>query len=31
MIHPDDGSSESWTAAGNPDIMRATFEGWEPR
>ncbi|KAG1767425.1 FAD/NAD(P)-binding domain-containing protein [Suillus occidentalis] len=31
MIHPDDGSEESWTAKGNTDKMRAEFAGWEPR
>ncbi|KAH7097994.1 FAD/NAD(P)-binding domain-containing protein [Auriculariales sp. MPI-PUGE-AT-0066] len=31
LIHPDDGSVESWTAAGSADKMRADFAGWEPR
>ncbi|KII92656.1 hypothetical protein PLICRDRAFT_480035 [Plicaturopsis crispa FD-325 SS-3] len=31
MLHPDDGSVESWTAEGSADKMRADFQGWEPR
>ena len=31
LIHPDDGSVESWTAEGSAEKMRADFEGWEPR
>ncbi|EPQ57084.1 FAD/NAD P-binding domain-containing protein [Gloeophyllum trabeum ATCC 11539] len=31
MIHPDDGSVESWTAEGSADKMRSHFIGWEPR
>src|SRR5271154_1454484 len=31
MLHPDDGSVESWTAEASADKMRADFEGWEPR
>ncbi|EJU02716.1 FAD/NADP-binding domain-containing protein, partial [Dacryopinax primogenitus] len=31
LLHPDDGSVESWTAEGSADKMRADFEGWEPR
>ncbi|KAI0631870.1 FAD/NAD-P-binding domain-containing protein [Trametes polyzona] len=31
LIHPDDGSVESWTAEGNADKMRADFADFEPR
>ena len=31
MLHPDDGSVESWTAEACANKMRAEFEGWEPR
>ncbi|KZW01800.1 FAD/NAD(P)-binding domain-containing protein [Exidia glandulosa HHB12029] len=31
LLHPDDGSVESWTAEGSADKMRADFAGWEPR
>ncbi|KAL5485549.1 hypothetical protein ACEPAI_8192 [Sanghuangporus weigelae] len=31
MIHPDDGSVESWTAEGSADKMRAEFAGWDRR
>lgn len=31
LLHPDDGSVESWTAEGSSDKMRADFAGWEPR
>jgi len=31
MVHPDDGSVESWTAEGSADKMRADFKGWEPK
>ena len=31
LIHPDDGSVESWNAEGSADKMRADFVGWEPR
>ncbi|EJD02574.1 FAD/NAD-binding domain-containing protein [Fomitiporia mediterranea MF3/22] len=31
LIHPDDGSVESWTAEGSAEKMRADFAGWEPR
>ncbi|KAN0091583.1 hypothetical protein V8E55_005149 [Tylopilus felleus] len=31
LVHPDDGSVESWTAEGSADKMRADFVGWEPR
>jgi len=31
LIHPDDGSVESWTAEGSADKMRADFAGWDPR
>lgn len=31
MVHPDEGSVESWTAEGSADKMRADFVGWEPR
>ncbi|KAF9227012.1 FAD/NAD(P)-binding domain-containing protein [Gyrodon lividus] len=30
LVHPDDGSVESWTAEGSADKMRADFVGWEP-
>jgi len=31
LVHPDDGSIESWTATGDPDKMRRDFEDFEPR
>ena len=31
MLHPDDGSVESWTAEGSADKMRADFADFEPR
>ncbi|GJJ14116.1 hypothetical protein Clacol_008373 [Clathrus columnatus] len=31
LIHPDDGSVESWTAQGSADKMRKDFEDFEPR
>ncbi|KAI5117861.1 hypothetical protein M0805_007704 [Coniferiporia weirii] len=31
LIHPDDGSVESWTAEGSAEKMRADFADWEPR
>lgn len=31
LLHPDDGSVESWSAEGSADKMRADFDGWEPR
>jgi len=31
MAYPDDGSTESWTAEGDPDQMRSLVAGWEPR
>ncbi|EJD42354.1 FAD/NAD(P)-binding domain-containing protein [Auricularia subglabra TFB-10046 SS5] len=31
LLHPDDGSVESWTAEGSADKMRADFANWEPR
>jgi len=31
LLHPDDGSVESWTAEGSSEKMREDFEGWEPR
>lgn len=31
MIHPDDGSVESWTAEGSADKLRADFEDYDPR
>ncbi|KDQ55785.1 hypothetical protein JAAARDRAFT_37206 [Jaapia argillacea MUCL 33604] len=31
MVHPDDGSVESWTAEGSADKLRADFAGFEPR
>ncbi|KAI9458997.1 hypothetical protein HD554DRAFT_2298655 [Boletus coccyginus] len=31
LLHPDDGSVDSWTLEGSADKMRADFVGWEPR
>lgn len=31
MLHPDNGSVESWTAEGSAEKMKADFVGWEPR
>ncbi|KAH9940626.1 hypothetical protein B0H21DRAFT_575727 [Amylocystis lapponica] len=31
MLHPDDGSVESWTAEGSADKMREDFADFEPR
>ncbi|KAF8581960.1 FAD/NAD(P)-binding domain-containing protein [Ramaria rubella] len=31
LLHPDDGSVESWTAAGSADKMRKDFADFEPR
>ncbi|KAH9850511.1 FAD/NAD-P-binding domain-containing protein [Lenzites betulinus] len=31
LIHPDDGSIESWTAEGSAEKMRADFADFEPR
>ena len=31
LVHPDDGSVESWTAEGSADKMRADFADYEPR
>ncbi|ETW76283.1 hypothetical protein HETIRDRAFT_156655 [Heterobasidion irregulare TC 32-1] len=31
LLHPDDGSVESWTAEGSADKMRADFKDFEPR
>ncbi|KAI8976310.1 FAD/NAD-P-binding domain-containing protein [Trametes punicea] len=31
LVHPDDGSVESWTAEGSADKMRADFADFEPR
>ncbi|KAG9012944.1 hypothetical protein FRB90_006426, partial [Tulasnella sp. 427] len=31
LLHPDDGSVESWQAEGSADKMRADFEGWDPK
>nr|WJQ78195.1 4-hydroxybenzoate decarboxylase [Panus rudis] len=31
MLHPDDGSVESWTAEGSAEKMRADFADFEPR
>lgn len=31
MAHPDDGSTESWTAEASTEKMREDFKGWEPR
>ena len=30
LIHPDDGSVESWTEEGSGDKMRADFADFEP-
>lgn len=31
LLHPDDGSIESWTAEGSADEMRHEFNDFEPR
>ena len=31
LVHPDDGSVESWTAEGSADKMRMAFADFEPR
>lgn len=31
LLHPDDGSVESWTAEGSADKMRQDFDDFEPR
>lgn len=31
LVHPDDGSVESWTAEGSAEKMRADFAGWDSR
>jgi len=31
LLHPDDGSVESWTAEGSGDKMRSDFSDFEPR
>ena len=31
LLHPDDGSVESWDAEGSADKMRKDFEGWDPK
>ena len=31
LLHPDDGSVESWTEEGSGDKMRADFADFEPR
>ena len=31
LLHPDDGSVESWTAEGSADKMREDFADFEPR
>ena len=31
MLHPDDGSVESWTAEGSAEKMRADFADYDPR
>ena len=31
LVHPDDGSVESWTAEGSADKMRHDFDDFEPR
>lgn len=31
MIHPDEGSTESWTSEASTEKMRQDFVGWEPR
>jgi len=31
FVPTDDEMKESWSAPGNPDVLRAEFEGWDPR
>lgn len=31
LLHPDDGSVESWEAQGSADRMREDFAGWDPK
>lgn len=31
LLHPDNGSVESWTAEGSADRMREDFADFEPR
>ncbi|KAG8931268.1 hypothetical protein FRC02_002990 [Tulasnella sp. 418] len=31
LLHPDDGSVESWQAEGSAEKMRADFRGWDPK
>ena len=31
FVPADEEMKESWSAAGNPDVLRAEFEGWDPR
>ena len=31
LLHPDDGSVESWRGEGDPDKMREDFADFEPR
>ncbi|KAG8899719.1 hypothetical protein FRB99_006468 [Tulasnella sp. 403] len=31
LLHPDDGSVESWQAEGSADKMRSDFAGWDPK
>lgn len=31
LLHPDDGSVESWTVEGSADKMRSDFADFEPR
>ena len=31
FVPADEEMKESWSAPGNPDVLRAEFEGWDPR
>src|SRR6185369_7077307 len=31
FVPADEAMKESWTAAGEPEVLRAEFEGWDPR
>ena len=31
FVPADQAMKESWSAAGDPDVLRAEFEGWDPR
>ena len=31
FVPTDEEMKESWSAPGNPDVLRAEFEGWDPR